>query len=305
MPDAVLFAAALAHAVLCLVLLVLAKKGVLFAPPSSVAMAFFVPLFGPVGVALLEMRLRDEDAVGEEFDIEELRVNDAVHRSILMEQSTVGGVVPLRDALLINDPATRREIIMDVLYDDASSQARALRAARGNDDVEVVHYATTALVELQKTYDDRMARARRACERSPHDARATAQLAGVLGDYIESGLLEGSMLESVRTEYARVLDDLFSRLPQGGDSALDAAVRAFANACVQGDARAMDAWASRVEATWPRREEGYLMRLRCAVRDADRPGVDRALRQLADGGVRLSLRGRHEVAYWQTGGGQA
>lgn len=302
MPDVVLLVAVLVHALLCLVLLVLARRGVLLAPPSSVAMAFFVPVFGPVGVALLEARLRDEGAVGEEFDIEELRVNDAVHRSILMEQSTVGSVVPLRDALLINDPATRREIIMDVLYDDASSQAHALRVARGNDDAEVVHYATTALVELQKTYDDRMARARRACERSPHDAHATGKLAEVLGDYIASGLLEGSMLASVRAEYARVLEGLFSCLPQGSDSALGAAVRAFANASAQGDARAMDAWAARVEATWPQREEGHLMRLRCAVRDADRQGVDRALHRLADGGVRLSLRGRHEVAYWQAGG---
>lgn len=291
---------ALIHVLLCIALVVLAARGVLRARPSCMALALFVPVFGPAGIALLERRLRDKDARCEEFDIEELRVNDAVHKSILMEQSTVGdSVVPLRDALLLDDASTRRELIMDVLYEGAHDQPHALRAARGNDDPEVVHYATTALVELQKTYDDAMAAAETACEKAPRDARAARERADVLRDYVASGLLEGSMLTSVRARYAEALDAWLDLVPEGSTQALDACVRAFDNAQERADDAGMRRYADLAEARWPRREEGHLMRLHRAAARGDRAGVDAELAELASGDVRLSARGRREVSYWR------
>ena len=291
---------ALVHVLLCAVLTALAARGVLRARPSCMALALFVPVFGPAGIVLLERKLRDKDARCEEFDIEELRVNDAVHRSILMEQSTVGdSVVPLRDALLLDDASTRRELIMDVLYEGAHDQPHALRAARGNDDPEVVHYATTALVELQKTYDDAMATAQTACEKDPRDARAARERADVLRDYVASGLLEGSMLTSVRARYAEALDAWLALVPADSSQALDACARAFANAQECGDDAAMGRYAELAAQRWPRREEGHLMRLRRAAARGDRAGVDAALTALTSGDVRLSASGRREVAYWR------
>ena len=300
MPTPVLCILALVHLLLCAALLALSATGRLRARLASLALALFVPVFGPVGTALLEARLRDEDARCEEFDIEELCVNDAVHRSILMEQSTVGDeVVPLRDALLINDASMRRDLIMDVLYEGASDQPHALRAARGNDDAEVVHYATTALVELQRSFDDDLAHARRACKERPDDAAAALRLADVLRDYVASGLLEGSMLAQAREEYARALEALCALVPTASVEALDACVRAFACAVERADASSMRRWAERTATTWPRREEGHLMRLRCCVGSGDRAGVDAALAALDSGDVRLSARGRREAAYWR------
>lgn len=303
MPTAPLAALLFVHIAICLALFALASRGVLKARPSCVALPLFVPVFGLVGFALLEARLRDDGARCEEFDIEELRVNDAVHRSIVMEQSTVGdAVVPLREALLLNDPTARRELIMDVLYEGAQSQPHALRAARSNDDAEVVHYATTALVELQKSYDEGIAQARAACDENPRDVDAAARLADVLCDYIESGLLEGSMLVSVRADYARALEGLMALLPHDDSRGPEVCLRAFDNARARGDADGMAALARRACSAWPRREEGHLMALRCAVAARDRAGVDEALAALTGGEVRLSAQGRREVAYWKEAG---
>ena len=65
-------------------------------------------------------------------------------------------IVPLQEALLINDASTRRQLIMDILYHDTGEYVDVLNRARMNDDVEVVHYATTAMVELQKDYEERL-----------------------------------------------------------------------------------------------------------------------------------------------------
>lgn len=288
------------HLLVCLALLALSCRRMLMAAPSCVAMAAFVPAFGPIAVALLERRLRKGGACTQDLGIEELRVQDAVHRSIPMEQSAVGdAVVPLGEALRINDPLTRRALIMDVLYDGAEGLPGALREARGNDDAEVVHYATTALVELQKTYDARTAQARAAQQADPHDPEAAQRLADVLGDYIASGLLEGGMLVSLRREYDRALRSLLACVPQGSQAALAASVHAFDNARALQDASTMREMAEACVRTWPRREEGHLMALGCAVAQRDRAAVDAALAQLRSPDVRLSLRGRAEAVYWE------
>ena len=59
-----------------------------------------------------------------EVGIEKLKINDEIHRSILMEEDPAKNLmVPLQEALLMNDENTRRELIMDILYHDTGEYA--------------------------------------------------------------------------------------------------------------------------------------------------------------------------------------
>ena len=53
----------------------------------------------------------------------------------------------------MDDPSVRRSVMLDVLMQDTRSYIPVLNQARMNDDVEVVHYATTAMATLSKEYD--------------------------------------------------------------------------------------------------------------------------------------------------------
>ena len=288
------------HVLACIVVGLLMASGLLKTRLSCLPIMAFVPVFGAVALLFHERALRSDARPCDDFELEELRVNDAVYKSIAVEPAAQASeAVPLREALLVNDPATRRRLIMDVLYDDASAQPHALRAARSNDDAEVVHYATTALVELQKTYDDRMQRARAACQADPHDVEAARNLASVLGAYIESGLLEGMMLTSTRAEYARVLDALLALVSRDGEEALGVCWQAFLNAQARGEVGDMERTAEHAVVVWPQREDGYLMRLHTAVAREDRAGIDRALETLRRGDVRVTARGRRDISYWR------
>ena len=290
------------HVLACIVVGLLMASGLLKTRLSCLPIMAFVPVFGAVALFFHERALRSDARPCDDFELEELRVNDAVYKSIVVEPAAQASeAVPLREALLVNDPLTRRRLIMDVLYDDASAQPHALRAARSNDDAEVVHYATTALVELQKTYDDRMQRARAACQADPHDVEAARNLASVLGAYIESGLLEGMMLTSTRAEYARVLEALLALVSRDGEEALGVCWQAFLNAQARGEVGDMERTAEHAVAVWPQREDGYLMRLHTAVAREDRAGIDRALETLQRGDVRVTARGRRDISYWRRG----
>lgn len=112
---------------------------------------FFIPVFGFLCLFVLEWESRGDQESKREVGIEKLKINDEIHRSILMEEEPARDlIVPLQEALLINDASTRRQLIMDILYHDTGEYVDVLNKARMNDDVEVVHYATTAMVELQK-----------------------------------------------------------------------------------------------------------------------------------------------------------
>ena len=288
------------HVFACVVVGLLMASGFLKTRMSCLPIMAFVPVFGAVALFFHERALRSDAQPCDDFELEELRVNDAVYKSIVVEPAAQASeAVPLREALLVNDPATRRRLIMDVLYDDASAQPQALRAARSNDDAEVVHYATTALVELQKTYDDRMQRARAACQADAHDIAAARDLASVLGTYIESGLLEGMMLTSTRAEYARVLEALLALISPDGEEALGVCWQSFLNAQARGEVGDMERMAEHTVAVWPRREDGYLMQLHTAVAKEDRAGIDRALEKLQRSDVRITARGRHDISYWR------
>ena len=65
-------------------------------------------------------------------------------------------IVPLEEVLLIDEAAMRRDLIMNVLNDDPENYIDMLKQARMNDDVEVVHYAITGMVELSKEYESRL-----------------------------------------------------------------------------------------------------------------------------------------------------
>lgn len=300
MTDILILVCLAVHVLACIVAGLLMASGLLKTRLSCLPIMAFVPVFGAVALLFHERALRSDARPCDDFELEELRVNDAVYKSIVVEPAAQASeAVPLREALLVNDPATRRRLIMDVLYDDASAQPHALRAARSNDDAEVVHYATTALVELQKTYDDRMQRARAACQADPHDVEAARNLASVLGAYIESGLLEGMMLTSTRAEYARVLDALLALVSRDGEEALGVCWQAFLNAQARGEVGDMERTAEHAVVVWPQREDGYLMRLHTAVAREDRAGIDRALETLQRGDVRVTARGRRDISYWR------
>ena len=125
--------------------------------------------------------------------IEKLKINDAVHRSILLEEDSMEDrVVPLEEAFLINEPSTRRELMMEVMYENPDDYVRQLKEARTNDDTEVVHYAVTALVELQKDYDLQFQELDWEMEKNPDSEDILDRYLQLLNQYLASDIPEGN-----------------------------------------------------------------------------------------------------------------
>lgn len=87
------------HIILCVILYLLIRLGILVSNPMVMVLAWLVPLWGPLCLAVLEIRSRGDQEIREEAGLEKLKINDQVYRSILMEEEVQEDrIVPLEAA---------------------------------------------------------------------------------------------------------------------------------------------------------------------------------------------------------------
>lgn len=205
-------------------------------------------------------------------------------------------VVPLQEALLINDSHTKRELIMDVLYTNPSGYVPQLSQARENTDSEVVHYAVTALVEIQKKFDLQFQAISQELAENPEDESLLRRYQRLLEQYLSSGLLEGSRRDAQLRNYVEVLK---KRLSKNEESLSLWIKKADADMILQNledlrtDAEKMIAFRSE-------NEQGYLYLLKYYVLRKDPEGVKRLIQLTDQRKIYLSAEGRSELAFWRS-----
>lgn len=194
----------LLHIVCCVLVWLGIKTHLLKVKKYLMALVIFVPFWGTVCVLLLHLQMLTRKDNRMEPGVEKLRVNEEIYKNIFQAVSdTDKKIVPLEEALLINEPRVRRELIMDVLNDDPEEYMDLLKQARMNEDVEVVHYAITAMVELSKEYDFRLQKMEKLYAASPDDPEILEQYCDFMEEYLNQGILEAQMEREQRERYIR------------------------------------------------------------------------------------------------------
>lgn len=284
------------HIIICLILYLLIRAGILKCSRMVMMLVWFVPVWGVLCLLVLEIRTRGNQENREEVQIEKLKINDEIHRSILMEDLNEGKVVPLSEALLMNDAAMRRELMMGILYGNPDDYVEQLQEARMNDDTEVVHYAVTALVELQKNYEIQFQELEYRMKKAPEDQEPVREYLKLMERYLASGLPEGNAEVVLRRRYTELLGQY---IRQNGEHIVPYCKKAEASLKIgeYGDAY------EEIETIiykWPRDERGYLLMIQYYAQMKDRTGITRTLELLEKRGVHLSSRGRGAVRFWGT-----
>lgn len=205
-------------------------------------------------------------------------------------------VVPLQEALLMNDSHVKRELIMDVLYTNPSSYIQQLSEARSNDDPEVVHYAVTALVEIQKEFDLKFQALGKELEANPDDEVLLRKYQNLLEQYLSSGLLEGSRRDVQLRKYAEVLK---KRLSKNENNLSLWIKKADADMRLQ-NLEDLRADAEKMISFRPENEQGYLYLLKYHAMQKNREGVMDVIKMTEKRNVYLSPEGRAELEFWRS-----
>lgn len=286
----------LIHALVCLMLWTLMKLGLLPVRGHMLAVIVLVPLWGPLLVALLSVRSAVFGEGLKESALESLRFNDDLHRSMSVPSGEDdAGVVPLEEALIVNDPAYRRRLMLSMLTEEPDAYLAQLQAAKLNDDVEVAHYAATAVAQISKESDLKLQQLERAFKTDPSSHNLDAYC-DFLGAYLDSGLAEGRVAQIQRQQYARLLA---RRCEREDGPALR--IR-YATALADADEidKAEDV-ASQLVIDAPDEQDVWMLCLRLAVIRRDGQAVQRVIDAIEKQHVYLSADNREKLTFWRDG----
>lgn len=286
----------LIHALVCLMLWTLMKLGLLPVRGHMLAVIVLVPLWGPLLLVLCARGEAFGDAL-EDGTLESLRLNDEIRRGMQVQvREGDAGVVPLEEALIVNDPSDRRRLMLSMLTEEPDAYLAQLQAAKLNDDVEVAHYAATAVAQISKESDLKLQQLERAFKTDPTAENLDAYC-DYLGTYLDSGLAEGRVEQIQRQQYARLLARRCER--EDGAALRIRYATALADA---GELDEAEAVITQLVAEVPDEQEAWMLCLRLAVMRRDGEAVQQVIDAIDNQHVYLSAENREKLAFWRDGG---
>jgi hypothetical protein len=122
-------------------------------------------------------------------------------------------VVPFDEIMLLSNDQSRREVMMHILRRDPFLYLEVLKAAKSSSDVEVTHYATTTIIEIQRDLDIAMQEAGEAYSADNDDIDSVNRYINTLSSYINTGLLLENRMLQLRNELSDVLEHKLSIFP--------------------------------------------------------------------------------------------
>lgn len=284
------------HLIVCLVLWTLMKLDVIEVRGHVLPFMVLVPLWGPVTAVFVALRARIYGDRHRPATLEMLRVNDEVHRSLLVSGGDdVDETIPLEEALVVNSPAERRRIMLSLLTGDPEGYLSLLQAASLNDDTEVAHYAATAVANISKESDLKLQALERAFKADPSDASALDAYSDYLHEYLDSGLVEGRAADIQRRQYLSLLKRRYRR--EGTFEIGCELCRAMLDA---GDIDDAEELATSLTTERSDSKDAWMLKFDCAVARRDREAVNGVLDAIDRAHVYLGAVERERLAFWRT-----
>lgn len=259
----------------------------------------FVPVWGVVCVLLIHFQLMISGKRSAELGVEKLRINEEIYRSFVVSGGESANTAPLEDVLLLDSARERRSQMMSLLNDDPAQHLELLRQASMSTDVEVVHYATTAMSELNKEYDFRLQQAEKRYGDSPDDPEALDGYLNVLGDYLSKAMAPERIQRIQRGQYATLLEKRQSTRPT-----LENGAELVRQLLLLGDMDRAGEVLAQLRKQWPKEQQVWLLELETAARTRDGEQLRLVLRRAEEEQIYLGAQAREMLRFWK-GEGQA
>jgi hypothetical protein len=231
------------------------------------------------------------------LDLEPPNLDEDILWTSLKSHHEKGNIVPLEEAILIDDVKMRRKFMLETLYEDPLKYLDILMLAKNNEDVETSHYATTTISHAQRAFQVSIQELAIAVDRNPDDIVLLDQYIETLGKYIESGLLEEHLLTNLRFVYNKILDEKLNRIKNDRM----ALIRKLRNSI------ALKEWFSAYEtsnllkAYWPEDEQTWIEAMRICVEGKDSNRLHEITGEILNAKIEWTKQGKEQISYWQRG----
>ncbi len=253
-----------------------------------------IPIFGILSASVIELMNISGRQGKVPFDLEPIDADNDILWKTLKNSHEKGDLVPLEEAILINETKVRRRFMLETLYSDPFKYLDILNIAKFNEDMETSHYATTTISKAQKDFQLSIQKLAADVENHPENVEMLDSYITVLGKYIKSGLLEEHLLKNLRLVYSINLD---KKLHKVGDDKL-ALIEKLRNNVELKDYAAAYETSNLLKKKYPVDEEVWIEALRVCVEGNDADGLRETINEIRDNDIIWTKQGREQVSPW-------
>ena len=182
------------HILLCIFIFAGTQFGFLRVHKYMFFVVLCLPFWGFAAVMFLhfEVLFKRDNTI--DVGVQKMKLDSVLYKGIAVEENkNDDAIVPMEEALILNSPKERREIIMGVLNDNPKEYIEFLQKAGNNDDPEVVHYAVTAMVEISKENDEILQQFAAEYSKTPDDIDVLSKYCDFLWSVLEQNLMSGQV----------------------------------------------------------------------------------------------------------------
>lgn len=257
---------------------------------------FIILLFCPyISIGLiwaLDRRQSEPDGAPFQASMEYLLRNKQ-QREIYFEED-MAQVIPLTDALLLNEDQEKRQMLIRLLKDYSIDHLSILKLALENEDSETTHYAAAAIQEMKRKLETSLQTLEYKAGQDPDNLLVLSDYARALSEYIKSGLFEERMNMRYMYQYNDCLEKLIQLEPETKDHHI---------AKVENELRLKEYDSAKRDAKrflkyLPDREESYLSMMGVYYILKDRENFEETMNKLRSSTVRLSPTGLEKLRFW-------
>lgn len=253
-----------------------------------------VPVVGILVALTVEFMILSRKQGQKHPDMERLALDDEILWITLRSFEEKSDLVPLEEAVLINEVKVRRRSMLETLYADPFKYLDVLNVAKYNDDIETSHYATTTISKAQKDFQLAIQKHAAEVEHNPDNMDALDSYLEILRKYINSGLLEEHLLRNLRIVYSKALNKKLA-MADGDKNTL---IEKLRNAAELKDyATALDT-SHLLKKHWSKDEQTWVETLRVCVDGNDRIQLQKTIEEIEHTDILWTEQGREQVRPW-------
>lgn len=263
--------------------------------PANILPILCIPLFGIISAITADFVFFNKKQNLEKIDpIETLSLSEDIYWKSIKKREEAQNVVPLEEALIINDRRTRKNLIFETLLEDPMKNIDILLLARENNDVDTAHYANTTIAKIQRDFQLRVQKLSVNHEADPNDVELLNSYIETLGKFIDSGLSEAYLLKRQRIIYADLLDKKISL--EGWDK--DTLRKKIRNSLELKDINSAMEANETLKQSLPEDEQTWINALRISIAGHDAMRLKETLDEIHRRKIDWSLSGKEQISTW-------
>ncbi|MDD2362377.1 MAG: hypothetical protein PHH84_05400 [Oscillospiraceae bacterium] len=283
------------HLICCLLIFLLIKYDFLKISAQLFPLTLFVPIWGIAMLLSAEYLSRRSEDGTKEIQVDDLKLSEFDFRGIgLYMDDRQLSVVPLEEAIIVNDAKTRRDFMMDIIGQDADQYIDLLQKAKFNNDIEIIHYASTAIMEIQRAHELALQRSEAAVKSNPDDSMALDAYMITLKKYINSGLVEDNFLFIQRKRF----HEAFLKRIEMPDAEQSSFFDAVDNLIEMSDFIQAEEVLQKSAEIWPENENTYRLKLKICHLSKDKEKKKELIKIMQNKRVQFSAETREAIDYW-------